>query len=166
MSRFLRSVPLLALLVCFAVTAYGGEKAKSSPNPAPDFTLVGLDGKKYSLKDFKGKVLLLDFWATWCGPCRKEIPHLKDLHAQYKEKGLRIVGIALDQQGEKAVKPFVESNGIPFTSLLGSSEVVQAYGNIRAIPTTFLIDKKGNIQKVYRGYTEKAVFEEDIKKLL
>jgi peroxiredoxin len=94
------------------------------------------------------------------------VPHLKDLHAQYKDKGLRIVGIALDQQGEKAVRPFVEKHEITFTSLLGTNEVVQAYGNIRAIPTTFLIDKKGNIQKVYRGYTEKAVFEADIKKLL
>ncbi len=166
MTRLLRASLLLTTFLILAPACEGEEKAKSSPNPAPNFSLVSLDGKKYSLKDFKGKVLLLDFWATWCGPCKMEVPHLKDLHARYNGKGLRIVGVALDQQGEKAVRPFVEKHEIPFLSLLGTNEVVQAYGNIRAIPTTFLIDKKGNIQKVYRGYTEKAVFEEDIKKLL
>jgi thiol-disulfide isomerase/thioredoxin len=166
MTRFLRAGFFVTTLLALAVACEGEEKTKTSPNPAPNFSLVSLDGKKYALKDFKGKVLLLDFWATWCGPCRMEVPHLKELHTQYKDKGLRIVGVALDQQGETTVRPFVEKNEIPFLSLLGTNEIVQAYGNIRAIPTTFLIDKKGNIQKVYRGYTEKAVFEEDIKKLL
>jgi peroxiredoxin len=163
-TRILRACLLLPVLVLIAVACEG--KSKESANKAPDFKLAGLDGKSYSMADFKGKVILLDFWATWCGPCRMEVPHLKDLHAAYSEKGLAIVGVSVDQHGAAAVRPFVEKNQIPFVSLLADEAVVRAYGNVTAIPTTFLIDKKGNIQKVYRGYTDKHVFEEDVKKLL
>jgi peroxiredoxin len=180
MMRFLRSALLVPVLTLFAVACGGGDakteatteakqtaaKGKSAVNAAPDFTLLGIDGKTYGMRDFKGKVLLLDFWATWCGPCRMELPHLKELHAQYEGKGLSIVGVALDQGGASVVRPFAEKNRIPFVSLLGDETIVKAYGNITAIPTTFLIDRKGIIQKVYRGYQQKSVFEEDIRKLL
>ncbi|OGL40927.1 MAG: hypothetical protein A3C43_09745 [Candidatus Schekmanbacteria bacterium RIFCSPHIGHO2_02_FULL_38_11] len=138
----------------------------ASAKLAPYFTLPDINGKMVSLRDFKGKVLILDFWATWCPPCREEIPHFKDLYAQYKRKGLEIVGIAVDQGGTKAVKPFVEINRISYTILIGSEEVTNSYGGIIGIPTTFVIDRKGNIVRKYVGYREKEVFEEDIKGLL
>ncbi len=163
MNRILRAFLLFPILMLFAVACEGKSK---DANKAPDFKLIGIDGKSYTMKDFKGKVILLDFWATWCGPCRMEMPHLKDLYATYKEKGLEIVGVSLDQSGAQVVKPYIEQNGVLFTSLLADEAVVKAYGGINAIPTTFLIDKKGRIQKVYRGYTDKRVFEEDVKKLL
>jgi len=140
--------------------------APAKINVAPDFTLTAIDGKTHTLKDYLGDVVVLDFWATWCGPCKMEIPHLKELHARYKEKGLTVIGVSLDQQGKQVVAPFVEKHQIPFVSLLGNAEVVKAYGNVRSIPTTFLIDRKGIVQKVYKGYQDISVFEADIKKLL
>lgn len=135
-------------------------------NAAPDFTLSGIDGKTHKLKDYLGDVVILDFWATWCGPCKMEIPHLKELHTKYQAKGLTVIGVSLDAQGKQVVEPFVEKHEIPFLSLLGNADVVKAYGNVRSIPTTFLIDRKGVVQKVYKGYQDISVFEADLKKLL
>lgn len=140
--------------------------APAQINAAPHFSLVDIKGKKHELKDYIGKVVILDFWATWCGPCRMELPHLKDLHKRYKGKGLEVIGVSLDAQGKSVVEPFVKKNEIEFVSLLGNAEVVKAYGNVRSIPTTFLIDRKGIVQKVYKGYQDIAVFEADIQKLL
>jgi thiol-disulfide isomerase/thioredoxin len=140
--------------------------APAKVNAAPHFSLMDLKGKKHELKDYLGKVVILDFWATWCGPCRMELPHLKELNKRYKGKGLEIIGVSLDAQGKEVVEPFVKKNEIDFVSLLGNAEVVKAYGNVRAIPTTFLIDRKGIVQKVYKGYQDIAVFEADIQKLL
>jgi cytochrome c biogenesis protein CcmG/thiol:disulfide interchange protein DsbE len=180
--RTLRRIAALALpviLVAGACRAGDGAAKKDATltvapapaksgkvNAAPDFTLVAVDGKKHSLSDYKGQVVLLDFWATWCGPCRMEIPHFKQLHEKYKDKGLAILGVSLDQQGAAAVKPFVEKHQIPFPSLLANAEVYQAYGKPTSIPTTFLIDRKGQVQKIYRGYQDLAVFEADIAALL
>jgi len=185
MNSIRQSLAALAILAFSATGAVAGElsatKTPGAPleqqiktesagqakiNVAPDFTLSGIDGKTHKLKDYLGDVVILDFWATWCGPCKMEIPHLKELHARYKEKGLTVIGVSLDAQGKQVVAPFVEKHEIPFLSLLGNADVVKAYGNVRSIPTTFLIDRKGIVQKVYKGYQDISVFEADIKKLL
>lgn len=133
---------------------------------APDFTLNDLNGKPFSLSQTKGKVVILDFWATWCPPCRMEIPHFESLYNEYKDKGLEVVGVALDKGGASSVKPFVEENGVTYPVLIGNQDVAARYGGIRGIPTTFLIDREGRIVEKYVGYTDKEVFESAIKKLL
>jgi len=144
--------------------------AEAPPAPsyelAPSFTLKDLDGENVSLSDFSGKVIILDFWATWCPPCIKEIPHFIELYEQYKDKGCVIVGIALDREGINIVKPFVQKNKIEYPVLISDRQVPQAYGGINSIPTTFVIDSAGNIRKRYVGYRDKSVFEADIKMLL
>lgn len=167
-ARMAKAVSLLvggALLLGLVVTGRAQETA-SLTIKAPDFTLKDLDGKAVRLADFKDKVVLLAFWATWCPPCRAEIPHFKELQEKYGSKGLAVVGISLDQGGAAAVKPFAAANRINYTMLLDSGEAARAYGGVRSIPTTFLIDRKGNIARKFVGYQSKDVFEREIQRLL
>ncbi len=159
------------LIFLFSITFFANVPVSASERgitgkPAPAFTLLDLNGKKISLSDFKGKVVIIDFWATWCPPCVKEIPHFIDLYKEYKDKGLAIVGISVDHQGINVVKAFNKRYKINYPILMADSQVSRAYGNIRSIPTTFVIDPSGNFQKMYVGYRSKSVFEEDLKKLL
>lgn len=133
---------------------------------APDFELTNLEGKKIKLSDYKGKVVILDFWATWCAPCRKGIPDLVDLKNAYKAKGVEVIGISLDQDNTIAdVKPFVKEYKINYPVVFGNMDVVQKYGNIQAIPTTFIINKEGKISATYQGLVDKSVFETHLNKL-
>ncbi|MBI1871044.1 MAG: TlpA family protein disulfide reductase [Chlamydiae bacterium] len=139
----------------------------SEGRKAPDFTLTDLEGKTFKLSDLAGKIVVLDFWATWCPPCQDEIPHFVELKNQYGSKGLEIVGIALDRQGVRVVKPFVERFKVNYTILIGDyDQVINDYGGVVGIPTTFLINREGHIVKQFVGYIEKEEFEEEVKKLL
>jgi len=133
---------------------------------APDFTLSDLDGESLTLSEFRGKVIILNFWATWCPPCRREIPDFIDLYRSYKDKGLIILGINLDAGDIRSVKRFSEEYGINYPVVIGNDSVTQDYGGIRAIPTTFIIDKKGDIREKYIGYQSRATFEKAVKNLL
>ena len=133
---------------------------------APEFTLLDINGNKVNLSDFKGKVVILDFWATWCPPCIAEIPHFIELYDEYKNRGLEVIGISVDWNGQRVVPPFAEEKGINYILLLGDDEVTDLYGGIISIPTTFILDRKGGIRKRYMGYRDKEVFERDIKELL
>jgi len=133
---------------------------------APDFTLSDLEGKSLTLSEFRGKVIILNFWATWCPPCRREIPDFIDLYRSYKDKGLIILGINLDAGDIRSVKRFSEEYGINYPVVIGNDSVTQDYGGIRAIPTTFIIDKKGDIREKYVGYQPRATFEKAVKNLL
>ena len=133
---------------------------------APDFVLPDLENKPTKLSDFEGQVRIVDFWATWCPPCREEIPHFQALHEQYGDNGLTVIGISLDQNGAEAVIPFGRKMKMTYTSVIGNPEVAQAYGGIQYIPTTFMIDKQGRIFRKYVGYTDLETLEGDVKTLL
>jgi len=145
-----------------------GDEAPPTPayESAPSFTLQDMDGEKVSLSDLKGKIVILDFWATWCPPCVMEIPHFVELYKQYKEQGFAMVGISLDRGGIDVVKSFAQKYGINYPILISDGQVAKAYGDITSIPTTFVIDSAGNIRRKYIGYRDKSVFEADIKEFL
>lgn len=132
-----------------------------SSGSAPDFTLVNQDGKRVSLSDYQGKVVILDFWATWCPPCKAEIPGFVKLYNKYQDQDLAIIGVSLDQTGWSDVKPFIRNYQMTYPVVMGNMDVVDAYGGIRSIPTTFVLDKDGAIQKKYIGYRPEDVFEQD-----
>ncbi|MCB1196562.1 TlpA family protein disulfide reductase [bacterium] len=152
------------------------QQLQSSPEPeakkmesmgaAPDFTLTALDGTPVSLSSLSGKVVLIDFWATWCPPCRKMIPALKDLHSKYNRQGLEVIGISLDESGPETVKAFVESMKMPYLVAIGDNTLSDSYGKINAIPTSFIIDRKGDIRQKHVGFVEFQELEQSIKILL
>jgi peroxiredoxin len=133
---------------------------------APDFALRDINGKSVKLSDFRGKVVILDFWATWCGPCRMEIPHFVALQDQFRKQGLEIVGVSLDNGGVQVVKPFVQQNQINYTMLVDGLPVANQYGGIQSIPTAFVLDKKGRVARVLVGYNDKSVFDALTRSLL
>lgn len=156
-----------ALLLLFAVFAFfTGFTSRDAGQKAPNFKLKTIDGKTIELSKLKGKTVVVNFWATWCGPCRAEIPGFIQVYDKYKSKGLEIVGISLDQGGWSDVKPFVKKYGIPYPIVLGNQQVARAYGNIDAIPTTFIVDKNGSIVDRHLGYMKEEDFENKIKDYL
>ncbi len=156
-----RQLALLAVIVIVPVLLLGQTLTK-----APNFSLKTAQGKTVELKKLQGKVVSVNFWATWCGPCKAEIPGFLDVYNQYKSKGLEIVGISLDQDGWKPVKPFIERYRITYPVVVGDSQLADAYGGIDAIPTTFVIDKNGNITTRHIGYMDKKTFEHLVKAAL
>ncbi len=150
-----------------AGTAAVAQTAESDKAQAAyPFALKTMAGKSISLQDYKGKVLIVNVWDTWCPPCQAEIPDFIDLYDTYQKKGLEILGVAGGRNGEKAVMDFVAQYGINYPIALLTQEFLDGFGGINAIPTTFLIDKKGNLVKTYVGYREKEVFVQDLTKLL
>ena len=166
MKRIIILILVLFSISSFSIVPTNANEINMIGKPAPAFTLLDLNGNKVSLSDYKGKVVIIDFWATWCPPCVREIPHFIALYKEYKDKGLSMVGISVDHQGINVVKTFNQKYKINYQILMADSQVTSTYGNIRGIPTTFVIDPSGNIQRMYVGYRDKAVFETDIKKLL
>ncbi len=149
-----------------AVPHTEGPAGISQGPKAPDFLLYDKDGNAVQLSDFSGKVVILDFWATWCGPCRMEIPGFVQLYERYKDEGLEIVGISLDRDGWNAVIPFMEQYGVNYTVVLGDQNVVMRYGGIRSIPTTFVINKNGQVVDRVVGYRPPDYFENEVVQLL
>jgi thiol-disulfide isomerase/thioredoxin len=135
-------------------------------NKAPDFTLTSVSGEDVSLSDFKGKVVIIDFWATWCPPCRKGIPDLISLQKEYKDN-VAVIGISLDRENTKAGVPdFVNKMGINYPIVYFNDKVIIDFGGVSAIPTTFIIDQKGNIVKKMIGLYPKGEYEQKIKELI
>lgn len=134
--------------------------------PTPAWSLTDLDGKPIGMETLKGKVVVVDFWATWCGPCVQEIPSYVELQKKYADRGLVVVGLSLDQKGEAAVRPFAKRMKINYPLALATPEVITAFGEIDAIPTTFLIDREGKIRHRKTGAMPAADYEKLVLSLL
>jgi len=136
----------------FSLPHCSAEKKESTLPLAPDFKLKTLDGQEVTLFKLKGKVILLDFWATWCGPCRESIPHLIQLYKTYHKDGLEVIGMNLDRGDMDTVRHFVKSMDVTYPVAVTSQEVERGYG-VTGLPTTILIDKEGRIREKIAGYT-------------
>jgi peroxiredoxin len=136
------------------------------PTVAPDFSLESLDGATMRLSDLRGKAVLLNFWATWCGPCKIEMPWFVDLQKQYGSQGLQIVGVAMDDASKEDIGKFAKDMGVNYPILIGKEAVGQQYGGVNALPETFLISRDGRIVDKIIGLESKSEIEDAIKKAL
>jgi len=155
-----------------ASSASGDSGARESDPSAPngkritlDFSLPQVDGKPVDLKQFDGTVRIVDFWATWCPPCREAIPSLNELYRKYKDKGVSIVGISVDEN-PKVVRAFDGEMHIEYHSLMTNKKAEEAFGGIVGLPTTFVLDRQGRIYRSYVGEVEKSTLEDDLRALL
>jgi thiol-disulfide isomerase/thioredoxin len=170
--------PLALIVVALVVTLgiyVGYHKARANreltqrltqSSPAPDFSLQSLDGKIMRLSDFRGKAVLLNFWATWCGPCKIEMPWFVDLQKEYGSQGLQIVGVAMDDASKEDIAKFAKDMGVNYPILIGKEAVGDEYGGVPALPESFLIARDGKIVDKIIGLRGKAEIEDAIKKAL
>jgi len=133
---------------------------------APSWQLKDVNDKTIHSADFKGKVVILVFWATWCVPCRMEIPGFIALQKKYAQQGLVVVGASVDEGGASMVKQFMEKLGMNYPVVLADEKMQDQFGGIEVVPTTFVIDREGHIVKKYFGLTDESEFEQEIKPLL
>jgi thiol-disulfide isomerase/thioredoxin len=156
---------VLALLSLAACKRKPALDVSSGKQAEPAFSLTDVDGKPLNLSDLKGKVVLLDFWATWCAPCKVEIPHFVEMQKKYGPQGLQIVGLSIDDDA-KPVREFAQKMGMDYPVALADEKLTTQYGGILGLPVAFVIDKNGNIIKKFVGETKPEDFEQEIQKLL
>jgi peroxiredoxin len=164
------SVVLLAALMVgcssWPTQVNASEKAVKDRRPAPDFTLTDAHGALIKLSDFKGKVVLLNFWARWCGPCKIEIPWFIEFEKMYRDRGFAVLGVSMDDDGWQAVKPFIEVHKVNYRIAIGNDQLAELYGGILSLPTTFIVDRDGRIAAVHVGLVSKSKYESEILRLL
>lgn len=162
-SFYYRQLLLVAgLMVIFLVAA-----PLQAATPMPQFNLSAVNGDgNVASSEYRGQVLLVNFFATWCPPCRHEIPMLVEMQKEFGPKGFTVIGISVDQGSSRVVEKFVQKLEINYPVGMGSDQVVDDFGGVIGIPVTFLIDRKGNMVKTYQGYVDDAVLRRDVERLL
>jgi peroxiredoxin len=165
------SVRAVLVVLCLAtpillISATTSVADDSAQRVAPDFTLADLKGRPLTLSSYRGKLVLLNFWATWCGPCKIEIPWFMDFEQTYKDKNFAVLGVSLDEDGWEAVKPYIQQKKINYRVMIGTEQVAQMYGEVDSLPTTFMIDREGRVAAVHIGLISKSDYIHDIVNLL
>ena len=165
-SYFRGGVVLLGVLgLLFTVPLPAATTAANLRKVAPDFTLADSAGHAIQLSSYRGKVVLLDFWATWCGGCKTEIPWYTEFQNSYKERGLSVVGVSMDDDGWKSVRPFLAEHKLNYPVVIGTQELGKKYG-ADSLPVTVLIDRVGRVAEAHSGVVDKDAFETDLRELL
>ena len=141
-------------------------RADAERQPAPEFALKDANGATVRVADYKGKVLLLNFWATWCVPCKAEMPWFEEFERKYKDRGFAVLGASLDEDGWQVVKPYLDEHKLNYRIILANPEMAQLYGVVDALPTTFVIDAQGRIAAIHTGLVSKATYATQIEQLL
>lgn len=166
---------VVAIMAMLAFGKYARQERKHGPIKlvgnvqgvrAPDFTLTSLDGSKVKLSDFRGKAVLLNFWATWCPPCKVEMPWFEDLQKQYGKDGLVVLGVAMDDSEPASIAKFASEMGVNYPLLLGTDQVSDDYGDVQYLPTTFYIARDGTIVDKMTGLLERKDIEDAVRKTL
>ena len=152
-----RSQAAVALALVLAATS--PQPSRAGDVTAPAFTVHGLDGKTVKLSDYRGRPVVLDFWATWCGPCRSSMPHLSHLQDRYRDQGLVVLGLSMDDGSPQQVRRFAERLGVRFRLAVADERVLDLYGPIRSIPTTVFINRKGMVVRRVVGYIDAETME-------
>ncbi len=160
-----RSIVIVVSALILMSACVKSEQGEKTGTVAPNFTLEDLDGKAVTLSSFRGKVVLIDFWATWCPPCRESVPAIEKLHKKYGDKGLAVLGVSLDEGEWDKVKAFRADYGMSYTVLKGTDRVEEKY-MVRTIPLVVLLDKDGNVRSRFLGAGTEDEIEKEIKALL
>ena len=155
---------VLRLTLAFLATA--ATAARAGDMQAPAFSVRTVEGRAVRMADLRNHPVIVDFWATWCGPCRASMPHLNDMQSRYGTQGLVVVGMSVDENGPAPVKRFARGIGMKFTIAMANDEVLDAYGPIRSIPTTFFINRKGNIVRRVVGYIDGETMDGYVKEIM
>ena len=172
--------PVILIVIAVVISlmlAFGIQKSRHTSSqehgagqlqgqPAPDFALASLDGKTVKLSDFRGKAVLLNFWATWCEPCKVEMPWFVELQKKYGPQGLQVLGIAMDDSGAKEIGDFAKKMEVNYPIVIGKESVGDQYGGIPYLPSTFYIDRDGKVVDRIFGLVSRSEIESDIQKAL
>jgi peroxiredoxin len=133
---------------------------------SPDFVLRDATGKKLRLSDYKGQVVLLNFWATWCLPCKAEIPWFIDFEKRFQKQGLTVIGVSMDEDGWSAINPYIADQKISYPVVLATEEMNELYGGVEVLPTTLLIGRDGKVVFIHKGLIRREDYEKEIRQLL